>query len=252
MKRLYNGFMMSIGMFTAIPTSGKIWDDAAANLVMPLFPFAGLISGALLYVFSLLTGFLNIPPMLNNAALTLFPFFVTGLIHLDGFADTADAILSRKSLEEKRRILKDPYTGAFGVITLIILFMLTFSAMYSVASENGIYLLVFVPVMSRCVVAFSMLVIKPISENGFAAYFRKNSKLRHMISLVVTALVCSIAAYFIFGMTAVIVLGAVIVSAILVLLYICLQLKGISGDLCGCALVLSELCGILTVAMIAR
>lgn len=51
---------------------------------------------------------------------------ITGMLHLDGFMDVCDAILSRRSKEEKLRILKDSATGAFAVIPLVILFFLQF------------------------------------------------------------------------------------------------------------------------------
>lgn len=46
------------------------------------------------------------------------PVWVTGGIHLDGYADTCDALASYGDREKKLEILKDPHCGAFAVIRL--------------------------------------------------------------------------------------------------------------------------------------
>ena len=46
----------------------------------------------------------------------MIPIIITGGIHLDGLLDTADALSSYKSMEEKLEILKDSHTGAFAII----------------------------------------------------------------------------------------------------------------------------------------
>ena len=48
----------------------------------------------------------------------LIPVWVTGGIHLDGYADTCDALSSYGDREKKLEILKDPHCGAFAVIRL--------------------------------------------------------------------------------------------------------------------------------------
>ena len=46
------------------------------------------------------------------------PVWVTGGIHLDGYADTCDALSSYGDTAKKLEILKDPHCGAFAVIRL--------------------------------------------------------------------------------------------------------------------------------------
>ncbi len=52
------------------------------------------------------------------AGFCLMPVWVTGGIHLDGYADTCDALSSYGDREKKLEILKDPHCGAFAVIRL--------------------------------------------------------------------------------------------------------------------------------------
>ena len=54
----------------------------------------------------------------HRAGFCLIPVWVTGGIHLDGYADTCDALSSYGDREKKLEILKDPHCGAFAVIRL--------------------------------------------------------------------------------------------------------------------------------------
>ena len=58
------------------------------------------------------------PVLLRAAGFCLLPVWITGGIHLDGYADTCDALASYASQEERLAILKDPHCGAFAVIRL--------------------------------------------------------------------------------------------------------------------------------------
>lgn len=66
------------------------------------------------------------------AGFCLVPVLVTGGIHLDGFADTYDALSSYGDAEKKLEILKDPHCGAFAVIRLCTYFILYFALCASV------------------------------------------------------------------------------------------------------------------------
>ncbi len=56
----------------------------------------------------------------------LIPVWITGGIHLDGYADTCDALSSYGDREKKLEILKDPHCGAFAVIRLCSYFLAYF------------------------------------------------------------------------------------------------------------------------------
>lgn len=241
---------MSVSMFSVLPVPGNVWEDKAMNLVIPFFPVVGMIIGLLWYALCVVLTCLNVPLYLQSVFITLFPFIISGLLHLDGFIDTADAVLSRRNLEEKRRILKDPHVGAFGVISLMILFMFCFAATHT-AVEKSINMLplVFVPVVSRCVIGAALLNLKPISENGYAGMFKKDTKKCHTAMLLIIAAASIAAGAFFCEVKGVAVVSGVVISEIITLGYLYRQLDGISGDLCGAALTVGELCGILLIAL---
>lgn len=50
MKIFYKAINMTLSMFTVIPLPKYEWDDRAAKHIMKLYPFIGLIIGALWYL----------------------------------------------------------------------------------------------------------------------------------------------------------------------------------------------------------
>ena len=87
------------------------------------FRSIGAVIGALWCV----CGLLPLPDMLQAAGFCLIPVAATGGIHLDGYADTSDALSSYGDREKKLAILKDPHCGAFAVIRLCGYFVLYFA-----------------------------------------------------------------------------------------------------------------------------
>lgn len=107
---------IAMSMYTKIKMPKTEWDEKNMRYAMCWFPAAGLLVGALFYVWVYLAFYLSVGQIMFAAVAAAIPVLVTGGIHLDGFCDTVDAVSSYKSREEKLEIMKDPHTGAFGVI----------------------------------------------------------------------------------------------------------------------------------------
>lgn len=242
---------MSLGMFCAIPLPFQLWDDKCMNLMLPCFPLIGVLIGAIWWGVAELLIFSGIHIVLVSAVLSIIPFLLPGFLHLDGYMDTSDAVLSRRPLEDKLRILKDPHTGAFAVIMLAVLFLLQFAALYAVVEkEKYLVLLVIIAVISRCGSSMAILCLKAMPQSGYANMFKNNTSVSHKIFIIFIA-VCAIATSFIFaGFYGIIVAAAAILGYIGAIAYSYRDLKGISGDLAGYAIVISELCGLIALAIV--
>ena len=70
--------------------------------------------------------------MIRAGGFCLIPVLVTGGIHLDGYADTSDALSSYGDREKKLEILKDPHCGAFAVIRLCTYFLAYFCVAFCI------------------------------------------------------------------------------------------------------------------------
>lgn len=114
---------VAFAMFSALPVPHVDWNERNMRYAMAAFPLVGAVIGALWCV----CGLLPLPDMLKAAGFCLIPVAATGGIHLDGFADTSDALSSYGDREKKLAILKDPHCGAFAVIRLCGYFVLYFA-----------------------------------------------------------------------------------------------------------------------------
>ena len=114
---------VAFAMFSAIPVPQFEWNEKNMRYAMCAFPLIGVVIGAAWCV----CGTLPLPDLAKAAGFALVPVWVTGGIHLDGYADTCDALSSYGDREKKLEILKDPHCGAFAVIRLCSYFLAYFA-----------------------------------------------------------------------------------------------------------------------------
>lgn len=250
MKNLIYGFIMDLSMFTIIPMPYSFWKEEGRRHMMKLYPLVGLIVGLINYfIYKILFNF-NISIMLLSAITMVTPFILTGMIHLDGFMDVCDALLSRRNKEEKIRILKDPNTGAFSVISLAILFILEFSAMYTVVEKGIVLPIIIIPIISRALMGILLLKRESMKESSLGAYYKKGTNKFDIIILYSFIVISTLIMYFIASYKGVLISLGVILSALISVNKSTKELGGMSGDSAGYGLVISEFIGILILALI--
>ena len=112
---------MAWGMFLAIPCPFPRWREEARVQMSACLPLIGGMLGGLWALLAWGLVRLSCPPAVTALLLAAFPWLCSGFIHLDGFMDVCDAVLSRRDLEQRQRILKDSHCGAFAVICVCLL-----------------------------------------------------------------------------------------------------------------------------------
>ncbi len=90
-------------------------------------------------------------PLLLHAALLLSVWVVlSGALHLDGLADSADAWLGGYGDRERTlTIMKDPRSGPIAVVTLVLVLLLKFAALLALIEQQHSVVLIIVPLISR-------------------------------------------------------------------------------------------------------
>ena len=125
--KLIETVVVAFSMFSALPMPRVAWREDNMRYSLCAFPLIGAAIGLSCWLWALVCGALELPGLLRGAGLCLIPVLVTGGIHLDGYADTWDALGSHAAPEKKREILKDPRMGAFGGIRLCAYFVASFA-----------------------------------------------------------------------------------------------------------------------------
>ena len=251
MKSLFNSINMAIGMFTILPPMKKVWCEKSAKHIMKIFPIIGLIIGLIWYGVSLILSRFNIGSMLGSTILMVVPFIITGFIHLDGFMDVSDALLSRRPKEEKVRILKDSTVGAFSVISLILVFFMQFASINTILTrnENTIFLIL-IPIASRSIDAYFLLTKKAIKESYFGNLYKEGTGIVDRLVLIFTYILVLIVSFLIGGIGVMVSILSVLIICILLVRNCEKELGGINGDVSGYIITLSEFVSLIVLAII--
>ncbi|APC18068.1 adenosylcobinamide-GDP ribazoletransferase [Pseudomonas frederiksbergensis] len=112
------------------------------------YPLVGLLFGGLLWVLNWLL--LGTPALLHAALLLSVWVVLSGGLHLDGLADSADAWLGGFGDRERTlTIMKDPRSGPIAVVTLMLVLLLKFTALLALIDQHSTAGLILAPVIGR-------------------------------------------------------------------------------------------------------
>ena len=227
---------VAFAMFSAVPVPQFEWNEKNMRYAMCAFPLVGLLCGALWC----LCGALPLPAMAKAAGFCLLPVWVTGGIHLDGYADTCDARSSYGDREKKLNILKDPHCGAFAVIRLCSYFVAYFALCCCLTYTPRVGLLWTLALVLERALSGLAVASFPLAKNTGLAHTFATAADRQTVRNVLLALtVCLSLALLVLG-------GGALVLAALVLFgrYRVVsdrEFGGITGDLAGWFLQTAEL-----------
>lgn len=248
--KLITGLFMAWGNFLTVPCPYKKWDSDLKNYMLGFLPTVGLIVGLLWAAACIGLVWLGLPFLVLSFALTFILFALCGFMHLDGFMDCCDAIMSRKPLEQKQQILKDSHCGAFSVVSVVFM-ILAFYSCISTALSGGLDFvdLCLIPVISRAVAGANILMSKPIGHSQYAEGAGASDKTQKKSALLVMAvqvlLFCGAGLFFATNLLP----TAVVIVVTAVSTYISAfaakrNLGGMSGDIAGFSIVWGELLGV--------
>ena len=163
--------MMSWGMFLAIPCPCRIWDEKARPHMVACLPLTGGVVGLVWAAMAWLLQRLGCAAPLRAVLLAAAPWLVTGFLHLDGFMDVCDALLSRRDLATRQKILKDSHCGAFAVICMVLL-AAGQCALFAGAPWLRLLPLGALPVASRACASVAVQRLRPMGTSQYAAMQR--------------------------------------------------------------------------------
>ncbi len=232
--------LVAVSMFSAIPVPQVAWNERNMRYALCAFPLVGVLAGICMGLWNLLAGALVLPDILRGAGLCLIPVAVTGGIHLDGFADTHDALSSQQGPEKRREIQKDPHIGTFAVIRLTGYMILSF-ALWCALKRYPWLLWALALCLSRSLSGLAVASFPLASGSGLAYTFSAAAD-KHRVSVFLTVL----SILLMIGMCLIGPAGAVmsLAAAVVFLFYRRMAVKkfgGLSGDLAGWFLQTAEI-----------
>lgn len=126
-----DGIRLAVGTLTRIPVRApRAIDRRTARAAMLLAPVIGLLIALPIGVGAQILTTTTATPGLLSAALAIAAIaWITRGLHLDGLADTADALGSGRPAAEALAIARRSDIGPFGVITLVLVLLIQVAAL---------------------------------------------------------------------------------------------------------------------------
>lgn len=169
------GFVAALGLFTVIPVPPVAdIDRGLAGRAMAAFPWVGLLVGAL--AGAVLWGVVAVGAggWLGAALALAVVALLTGALHLDGLADAADGLGSRKPAAEALVIMRQSDIGPMGVVALALALLIDGAALASLAERGGLLAagaLTVAAMVGRGVVTLATVSRASARQQGFGALF---------------------------------------------------------------------------------
>lgn len=201
------------------------------------YPLVGLLFGVILWALNVaLAG----APLLLHAALLLTVWvLLSGALHLDGLADSADAWLGGFGDRERTlTIMKDPRSGPIAVVTLVLVLLLKYAALLALIEKQQGMALIIVPLIGRAALLGLFLTTTYVRAGGLGQALADHlPRKTGWQVLVVSAALCVLIA----GFNAVVALLLAVVMFIWLRHLMVRRLGGTTGDTAGALLELLEM-----------
>lgn len=231
------GLRLAVQFLTRLPVAGSTEPtDADLGRSVAFYPLVGLGLGLVLALLAASGG--QGPGLLVAALLVALWAGVTGFLHLDGLADSADAWLGGQGDPERTlAILKDAYAGPAGVAVVVLVLLIKVAALAPLMTTGAGAALVAAPLLARAGAAGLLLTTPYVRPGGLG-----DSAARHLprpavwlAVAVAVLLVLALGGWT--GLAGVAVAGVVLI----VLRWLMLRrLEGLTGDTVGAAVEIIE------------
>lgn len=222
--------LRALSLLTILPVRPDWDDDAPPGRAMALYPLVGLGIGGLLAGLAALLSWVapdtGLSPSLRAMLLLIAWVAITGGLHLDGWGDACDALLSAVGREQRLEILRDPRLGSFGVVGLTLLLLLKFVALQA---SFGIAPLILAPTIGRWSVVLAAWRWPVARPGGMGDRFRQGIGWRHVAIATLTTMAVAIAA----GISGGIAIMVALVTMIALASFAAQRLGGLTGDIYG-------------------
>ncbi len=239
-------FLVALQFLTSLPVQLAVPpDEREIGHSLAWYPVVGLLLGGVVFLAALILD--SAPPLLGAALLLVLWVLLSGGLHLDGLADSADAWIG--GLGDRDRtlaIMKDPRCGPAGVVAVVLLLLLKFSAIYSLL-ESGVPIpLLLAPVLGRMALPLLFLTTPYLRREGLGSALATHASPKRvvLISVAVLMVLLVVEKSSLFWLMIVAVVLFVVLRTMMMR-----RLGGTTGDLAGALVELTET-AVLTAAVL--
>ena len=231
------GFLIALTFLTRLPFPAPKVEISSEDFTRSYryYPLVGLVIGLLLWLLANAL-VLYFPPLVLGALLLSAELMLTGGLHLDGFMDSMDGLLSARSPEQILEIMKDSRVGAHACMALIGLLLLKFTLLASLNPAQFSILLV-MPMLSRWVFQIGVIGFPYARSQGLGKGIHETT---HWIPFLLTGSIVLGISFYLAEFAGLIAFGVCVITVTLLASRISRLLGGLTGDLYGAFIEVSE------------
>ncbi|MET3855037.1 adenosylcobinamide-GDP ribazoletransferase [Rhizobium sp. OAE497] len=246
----------AVAFLSRIPMPSFVFagDDGKLSRTARAFPLAGLLIGTVpAAIFLLLLGLRADRLMAALVAIAVLAI-ISGALHEDGLADTADGLGGGRDRDHALLIMKDSRIGSYGALALILSVALRAAALAAIAREvPSMEAALAIPVaacLGRSALVWHWHRLPPAKSDGLAASSGKPGESAMHIAVVSGCLFTALIVWPVMGLLPLVCsLLAAGISVLVFTLYIRRKLNGHTGDTLGAAEQISEIAAFCALAM---
>jgi adenosylcobinamide-GDP ribazoletransferase len=233
LAELWTDLRVATGFLTRLPTgaAGLVGAQPALSRATRVYPVVGLGIGLAGGAVFWLAAALGLPPSIAGLIAVAATILLTGALHEDGLADTADGFGGGGDRARKLEIMRDPRSGAYGTAALVLSVAIRAAALAALAAPGAVVLaLVAAHAASRALLPTAMATMPLARASGLAAAAGRPEPAEAGIALALAAAIALPAQGFGPGLAA---LLAGAFAAALVAWLAQAQIGGYTGDVLG-------------------
>lgn len=252
-KGVASDFLAAVQFLTRIPLPRLPYDPGSLSRSVKFFPVVGLIVGSAAALLHLLIA-PHLPRLVTALLVIVFLAAITGCLHEDGLADTADGFGGGTSREQILVILKDSRIGSYGGVALMLSVMARVLLLASLPlAQVGQYLIV-AHVLCRWTTLPLSCYLAPARSQQDAAGAGQGARIARLTTrgtLIVGSLFTFAACVALLRTHAAAAIIATILVTLISGLYYQRRIGGVTGDCFGATNQIAEIAVYLTGAWIA-
>lgn len=236
----------AFALLTRLPVPDHAPRGAAAAWAWPL---VGAGVGGLAALVAAIGAGVGLPSGVTAAAALATMAVVTGALHEDGLADTADGFFGGHSRERRLEIMKDSHIGSFGTLALLLVTLARWSALVSlIAAGHAVVALIVAAAVSRVPMVALMAALPNARQSGLSHLTGRPGRDTAAQAAILAALI----ALVLVGWAALWLAPVLGVGTLAIARLATARIGGQTGDVLGASQQLAELAclGVLAAALI--
>ena len=226
-----------LALVTRLPVAGC---EPMAKAVRAL-PIAGADAGAVGGLILAASSAIGLPASVSALFAVAGLVLVSGGLHEDGLADTADGFGGGRDAQDKLRIMRDSAIGSYGVTALALALMTRVALLAALTESAGAsataLILICGGALSRACIVLLLTTLGPARQDGLGGAFAPGSSSALWQAIAAAAIICGpalILALGLWGLAGLAISGACAGAATLVVRQLAKrQIGGQTGDVCG-------------------